>query len=788
MADAKQKRLRAAICLLLASVTVVLYWPITHHAFINFDDQQYISDNPHVTAGLTWSGIVWAFRSGYACNWHPLTWISHMIDCSLYGLNPGGHHLTNLFIHSANVVLLFLLLDRMTRAIWRSAFVSALFAWHPLHVESVAWAAERKDVLCAFFWILTMMAYVRYVEETNSSKIADEAQYSRRGTLYGLTLVLFALGLMSKPMMVTLPFVLLLVDFWPLGRIKWSGVNNTDKFFNSGGHRVASAGLENKQLIALAVRLVREKVPFFVLTIAASIVTYLVQKTGGAVWAAGSLPLPVRIFNALLAYMRYISKTIWPANLAVIYPYHDFWSLGLLIGTALLFGVWSFLLFWWGRWRPYLIVGWLWYLGTLVPTIGLVQVGSQTMADRYMYIPSIGLFILIVWGVNELLSSKPWKSMFLAWAGTAMLAGCLVCTRLQLRYWQNSATLFLHAVQVTTGNYSAYNGLGKALDDMGKKEEALRFYAEAIRIEPHFPEAQYNLGSVLMGQGRLDEAISHFKLALQDDPKLAQAHNNWAKALLKEQKPDEAEVHLARAVALQPDDPEAHYNLGTLFLMQSKTDKAIAEFIEALRLKPDYAQAHHNLAVALMSEGKAREGTLHFMEQVRLDPTDPDARFNLGLAFQDQNRLNDAAAQFSEAVRLKPGDPQYQYRLATVLARQRKSKQAVFHFREALRLRIDFPEALNGLAWILATDPDPQLRAGGEAIERAERACELTKHEQPAEMMTLAAAYAEKGQFTEAINAAQKARDLALAADQTEIAARAGEFLKLFEAGQPFRQ
>jgi hypothetical protein len=356
----------AGICAALALVTFALYLPVVHHEFVNYDDHEYITENVHVNCGVTWPGIVWAFENKHAGNWHPLTWISHMLDCQWFGLNPAGHHLMNVLFHVVNTLLLFLLLNQITGAVWRSAIVAALFAWHPLHVESVAWAAERKDVLSTFFWLLTLIAYARFVKKPGV-------------IIYSLALLCFAGGLLSKAMVVTLPFVLLLLDYWPFNRLT-----------------PASAG-----------KLCVEKIPFLVLAIAGSVVTFVVQKTSGAFWSSENLPPFDRVTNALIAYLRYISKTLCPTNLALIYPHPHHWPAILVIGAALTLLAWSGLFLWRAKSQPYLIVGWCWFLGTLVPAIGIVQVGVQSIADRYMYIPGIGLFIVIVWGINDFLNGRP---------------------------------------------------------------------------------------------------------------------------------------------------------------------------------------------------------------------------------------------------------------------------------------------------------------------------------------------------------------------------------------------
>jgi hypothetical protein len=528
-AKLNRNQLFAVICFTLAIVTLAAYWPVTRHDFINLDDQQYITSNENVQAGLTWTGIVWAFKNTEAANWHPLTWISHMMDCQLFGLNPAGHHLMNVFFHIANTLLLFFFLNQTTGALWRSAVVAAFFAWHPLHVESVAWAAERKDVLSAFFWMLALLSYSSYAKNKNIVACF-------------LALIFFACGLMSKPMVVTLPFVLLLLDFWPLNRFKSKSV----RF------------------------LILEKTPFFALAIAGSVVTYLVQKSGGATWSSEGLPFHIRVANVLVSYVRYISKTFCPTDLAVIYPYQRHWPMAAVIGAALLLIVWSALVILRARRQPYLFTGWFWFLGALVPVIGLVQVGAQSIADRYTYIPSIGLFILLVWGANDFANWKPEWKKFLPLAGGLALVGCLAVTSIQLNYWRNAVSLFSHAIKVTTDNYTACNFLGRALDDFGRRDEALEFYAESVQIAPKYPQAQFNLGMDLWDENRLNEACDHLKTAVQ----------------------------------LAPDNAEARYYLGSALMQNNKLDEAVAQFNEALRLKPDFSQARRNLDEALARRDK----------------------------------------------------------------------------------------------------------------------------------------------------------------------------------------
>jgi tetratricopeptide (TPR) repeat protein len=765
----KDKYLKPILGFALVVIVTGLYWPMTGHDFINYDDRQYILENSHVIDGLTWSNFVWSFQCGYAANWHPLTWISHMVDCELYGLNPGGHHLTNLFLHAANTVLLFLLMNGMTGKLWRSFFVAAFFGLHPVHVESVAWASERKDVLSGCFWILTMSAYVCYARRPGLWR-------------YLLTLLIFTLGLMSKPMLVTLPFVLLLIDFWPLNRMRGNGFGRSSPYQPEAA--AVSPGASTKAFAQIIKRLVLEKVPFFALTLAASILTYIAQNSAGAVRSWIELPFGVRCANAVMSYCRYIGKTFWPANLALIYPYQEHWPLSLVALGAVLLLIVSIWLVLNARRIPYAIVGWLWFLGTLVPTLGLVQVGAQAMADRYMYVPSIGLFILVVWGVSNAVSTHARVRKCVVVIGVAALSVCMVCTRVQLRYWRNSEDLFRHVVNVTSDNYIAYICLGKLMVDADKQDEALDFFRTAVRIAPTYPLAQYNLGTTLIHKGELDKAITHFAMAVQDDPKMAEAQNNWGKALLDQGKLNEATKHFAEAFKLQPDNPEISYNLGTLLLKQSTNMGAIVRFADAIRLKPEYAAALGNLKVAVMNLGGPDKAIGLIAEAAKENPGDPLLPFSSGLVLLEQGRAAEAESRFAEALRLKPGDAGFNYYLAAALIQQHKSANAIAHLEATLRLQPDNEDALNSLAWILACSPRSERRAGKEAVRLAKRACDLSRNEQAAYVITLAAAYANVGRFSEAILSAQKARELALANGEEEAAERARTLQNLFESHQ----
>ncbi|HEX2340090.1 MAG TPA: tetratricopeptide repeat protein [Vicinamibacterales bacterium] len=577
------------LALAIVAAVAIVFAPVARHGFVNFDDPQYVSENPFISDGLTLRGIAWAFTTGYAGNWHPLTWISHMLDVQVFGLSAGAHHVMNVVLHTASALLLFLLLYRITSAIGRSWFVAALFAVHPLHVESVAWIAERKDVLSALFWMLTIWAYVRYVHRPAVAP-------------YSLVGVLFALGLMAKPMLVTLPVTLLLLDVWPLRR------TNTR-------------------------RLIREKVPLFTLAIASSVVTFMVQQQAGAVKELASLPVSRRVANALVAYVSYTGKTLWPTNLAAIYPYPDSiagWQVAAAI-AALAIVTWLAVRV--RRDHPYVLIGWLWYLVTLIPVIGLIQVGSQPIADRYTYVPLIGLFIIVAWGVPEILARRRVTTTVLATAAVVVVAACVVAARAQVDHWRSSVALWQHAVSVTTDNYRAQGNLGHALAAEGRRDEAIQHYSEAVRIRPSYAEAHNNLGLALARQGRIEEAIPHYAEALRLLPDYFEAHSNLGAALAGTGRYTDAINHFSIAARLQPEHPQAqenlvraHYEFGRALAERGDIDQAIQQFLEALRLDPTNADVHYDLGVMFVRKGDLRAAINRFEEALRIDANHQDAR------------------------------------------------------------------------------------------------------------------------------------------------------------------
>jgi Tfp pilus assembly protein PilF len=663
------------VCLFLALITFALYWPVRHFEFNNYDDAQYLTENPYVQNGLTTASINWAFKSGYAANWHPLTWISHLLDIKLYGFNAGGHHFTNLLFHVANTLLLFLLLRQSTGALWRSAFVAALFAWHPLHVESVAWVAERKDVLSAFFWMLTLLAYGKYAR-SQSERPENIPPPDGINPYYALALVSFALGLMSKPMLVSLPLILLLLDYWPLNRI--SG------FRLAVGSSVLADHANTSRQMPLLMAIV-EKVPFFILSALSCLITFLVQKRSGAVMELSNFPLSQRIANGLVSYATYLAKLFWPARLAIPYPYDHNLPVVEIIGAAILLLGISALTLYLIKSHPPLFVGWLWFLISLVPVIGLVQVGKESMADRYTYIPSIGIFMIIAWGfLGRLDTGAPARNPITFSVASFALVACLLTTSHQLTYWKNSVTLWTHSITVNKDNAIAHCNLGAVLFAQGKISDAIEQEQISLKINPDDPEAENNLGWFLGQQGNWDEAIPHFRAAADS--------------------------------RIQRD--KFYLNLGLAYLHTGKPDAAVPQIRRFLSFHPDLPFAHACLADALI-QGH------HFEEAIR--------QLRIVLQFTPNN------------------------------------------FR-----------ALQELSWLLATAPEPTLRNAGEAVRLATTATELAPSDATV-WDAQAAAFAEDGQFNNAIAAANRALKLVPENDKSR-SAEIQERLALYRSGKSWHQ
>ncbi len=602
-------------------------------------------------------------------------------------------------------------------------------------------------MLSAFFGLLCLWAYASYAEKSEIRRPKAEGNpnaslailHLPSSIFYLLSLLFFALGLMSKPMLVTWPCLLLVLDYWPLRRFSRPPTNSQP----STSYR-----------LRVAWRLAREKIPFFALAAGSSVVTFLVQRAWGGVVALEHTPLELRLLNVPVSYLRYLGKLVWPTDLAVIYPYVRNWSAVTVLGSMLVLAVATVLALWQRRQRPYLLAGWAWYLGTLVPVIGLVQVGSQAMADRYTYLPSIGFFVLVIWGAAEVIGASPTRRLIGGLGAAVILSACAFLTRTQAYCWRNTLTLFQHALAVTSGNVVAHDSLGFYYASRKQPEEAERAFRAALAIQTNSAYAWQGLAMALIDQQRPAEAIAACQAALDADPRMAAARSTLGLALMK---------------------------LG-------RTNDAIACYSEALRLQPELAEAHYNLANALAGQGQFAAAREHYEASLRSDPGSADAHNNLAYMFAREGQPKRAESEFKSALALQPDLWPAHYGLATVLVRQGRTSDAIQHYRETLVARPDFVEALLRLAWILAVHPDPQVRDGRQAVELAEHACRLTQSSQPGALRTLAVAYAETGRFAEAIRSAQEAQRLAEAAGQREFARGNQQLLELFRAGQPYRE
>jgi len=680
------------ICVILALGTFIVFWPVRNFQFINFDDHVYITDNPYVYSGLARTNILWAFTTAYSSNWHPLTWLSHMIDCQLFSTNPGWHHIINLLFHIINTLLLFTFLSQITCKTGQSFFVAALFALHPLHVESVAWVAERKDVLSTMFWFLTIIAYVSYIRHRGIIK-------------YLLIVALFALGLMAKPMLVTLPFVLLLFDYWPIERFKKEKLHY----------------------------LILEKIPLFIFSAASCIVTVIAQRSGGALESTETIPLGFRMANAILSYAKYIQKTFWPTKLAFFYPHPatEFNLLLLLVSLSLLLAISVYVISQFNK-RKYLLVGWLWFIGTLVPVIGFVQVGAQAMADRYTYVPLIGIFMIVTWGVSDLFVKLKCPRYLLTAAALVVLVFLSICSRIQVLYWRDSTALFEHALEVTEKNYTAHSCLAYVLCEQGKINEAIAHNRLAIKFNPAYLDAQFNLGNIFLQQGNLNDALNQFYNVLQIDPDYIKAHRNIAKILIKQDKPAQAIPHYENILKVQPDDYDAQNGLGIVLARIGKFNEAFEHFNRALQVDPDRAEIYNNL----------------------------------GFTFIQQGKFDEAELQLTKALKLDPNNSKTHYQFARVLSEKNDLNNAVAHLRESLRLDPNNIESMNKLAWFLCTYKQAEFFDPNEAVRIASRAYELTRYQDPATIDILASACSAAGNHDEAVNFMEKALNLRKADSQ----------------------
>lgn len=768
----------------LAVAILAAFWPALQSGFINMDDGEYVLQNPHVATGLSIGNIVWAFTTGHASNWHPLTWLSHMLDVQLFGLNPTGHHLVNLLLHIVNTILLFLLLVRLTGTRWRALAVAGLFGLHPLHVESVVWVSERKDVLSTLFFLGSIWAYAEYAQLLDASPtpstVAQTGPFlrARAKSFYLFTLLLFALGLMSKPMLVTLPFLLLLLDYWPLDRFK-------------------GRELQGQARIAF----LKEKLPLFALAAISSVITVAVQQRGHAVKVF--LPLYLRLENAVVSYVSYLGKAFWPVHLSIFYPHpntrynlsqtdalhpvSEQWALpAVVMAAAFLFGV-SLLAFKWRRPLPWLMTGWYWYVGTLVPVIGIVQVGMQSMADRYTYIPLIGIFIAAVWAVATLAALQRSVGPVLAGAVTLMILACGLVTHRQAGFWHDDLTLFQHALSVTVNNAVAESHVGVGLAKQGRLDLAETHFKAALADDPYFYDAHSSMGSLYEIQVQPAQAMDEYRTTLKMRPWDDFAHLHLAGLLHKLGRDDEAIAGYREDLEANPDSVEANYQLGALLLDRGDLHGSTAYLSKAVDLNPKHVDALLCLSDLWMKQGKPVAAQVALQSVVDLYPTNFELRINLASLFWDGGKEAEALEQYREAVRLRPTAPIGHYDLAVAYAAQGKLPDATKELEEAARLKPDYTEALSELAWLLASNPDPIQRNGARSLELARRSLELGATNQPRTWAALDVAYAETGRFTDAIDAAGRAFQLAAAQGQSNVCQAAEERLKLYKNQKPYR-
>ena len=666
--------MKKIICVLLGVLILVVYWKVQYHEFVNYDDGRYITENKHIK-DFSKENFIWAFTQSHSANWHPVTWLSHMLDIQLYGLNPRGHHLTSLALHIANSLLLFLVFARMTGSIWRSCFVASLFAFHPINIESVAWASERKSVLSTFFWLLTTWTYINYVQKRNLAR-------------YSMVVLFFALGLMSKPMLVTLPFVFLLLDYWPLKRFE---ITNLKRIFSGG----TQSQIKNKKKL---LNLIFEKIPLLLLVVGSCIVTIFAQKSWGAVVSIDIVPLATRISNALVSYLEYLGKMVWPKGFSVFYPYpvdaSYMWK-GLASGfviTAISIAILRLI-----KKAPYLFVGWFWYLGTLIPVIGLVQVGQQAMADRYAYVPLIGIFIIIAWGLPNLLQNFSFRNKLLSILTGIFFSVLITLTSVQLQYWKNSVKLFEHAIEVTHKKYPSfvgiYNNLGVVLNEQMKFEEARSHFKNAVKLQPAYSEAHNNLGNSLSGLSRFREANIHYKEALRLNPDYPEAHTNFANSLesisknasmlTHKKNVDLAIFHYKKAIQLKPEFPEAHFNLGVTFDKWGYSGQGIRHLNESIKLKPDFMQAHLALGNILIQKKDFKMAAYHYKTSIKLDPNSAAAHNGLGSVLGGQGILDQAIVHFNTAIKINPDYVKAHQNLGKALSILGQSEKSDYHFKAA---------------------------------------------------------------------------------------------------------
>lgn len=742
----------------IAVFTLLVFLPVKENGFINLDDQLYLTENEVIKKGFSKAGFHYAFTNVAATgNWHPITWLSLMLDVELFGMDAGAHHMVSVVIHALNGLLLFLLLNRFTGSLWTSAFVAAVFAFHPLRVESVVWASERKDLLCALFGFLAILAYWKFTQ----AKLLRQ----RPGLWLGLALAAHALSLMSKPMLVTLPFLLLLLDFWPLQRIR---------AFRTDGRGESW------------LTLIWEKSPFFVLTVCSCLIAVFAQAKAGAVVPMQVFSMETRVANAAVSALAYLENLFWPSGLCPFYPYRTHISDGTFwLAVVALIGVSALC---WTGWksRPYLAVGWFWYLGLLVPVIGLVQVGSQSMADRYTYLPTIGVVIAVAWTIRSVSVSRRFAPVLAIPA--AILLGLLARNTFnQTLLWRNSETIFNHTLAVTRENAIAHESLGLVLADRGAVRQAAWHFAQAVRIWPRYADALSDLGLALSLQGQHQEALPYAQKAVEVSPEAERMRYNLAKLYMRMGSNELARIEFERFLTDFPHSDQGTISLAELYLEAGNTEQAIGVLAEHAQNQPASVSIQTALAQALQMGGDSDKALAALDKAISIAPTNANVHFQRGTLLLRMRQPDQAVAALQNAVRIAPV-AEYYLALAEAYSELRQDAEAIRHYEQSLELKPDVPASLNNLAWLLATTPSRAMRDGAKAVSLAERANELTGNRQPFLLGTLAAAYAEAGRFPDAITTAERAIELATAAGQPEVAARNRELLALYRTGRPYHE
>lgn len=721
------------VCFSLIAAIVAVYWRVGGHEFISLDDPYFITRNAYVKAGLSWDGLRWAFYNEH-WSWHPITWLSHMADCDMFGVEPRGHHLMNVAFHIANTLILFGVLRMMTGSFWRSAIVAALFALHPLRVEAVAWACERKGLLSTFFGLITLAAYAYYARKPQAGgkkgagTICAKHPSGRSGkwfltpffplARYALVLIAFAMCLMSKAMLVTLPFALLLLDYWPLRRTGWR-------------------------------RLMIEKIPLLAMSVAVAVITS--ESVEHVEW-----PLVRRLGNAVVAYAHYLANFVWPQDLVVPYVQSGAWPMATIVSSVsvlVLLTVIATVLAGRGRRCPQIAVGWFWFGGMLVPVIGLIQSGVQYMSDRFTYVPMIGLMVAVVWTIGDMVQAKPRARSVAVAAAVAVLIACAVRSWFQLEYWKDSRTLYAHAIDVDESNYRAHTLLGGVLLEKGDYEQALKSMQSAVAIEPDAPESLTGLGTALIQLERFGEAVGHLTKAVQIDPKRYGSYVQLGEALYKNGQPDQAVKVYQTAISITPVHPKAHLQLATVFIARGNDPQAIPHLEKVIAVQPLHKHANLMLAKSLGRTGQSQQALPYFARHLHIAPDDPEGH----------------------------------YYTALTLMRLRDEKTAIAHLSHAISLKEDHLPATMLLARVLATLNDDTLRDGPRAVALAERACIMTEYKSAAALDALAAAKAETNDFTAAITHAREAIRLAEQSKNKRLTDQVRIRLSLYESGKPYR-